>query len=66
MDFFKTTSKIILKTIFQSEKGGKKPFMFHPRLCKCKNHFKRETEGRFLPTWLLVKKEKKKVKDLIP
>lgn len=45
----------------------KKPFMFHPRLRKCKNNFRRETEGCFLPTWLLVKekKKKKKVKDLI-
>lgn len=38
--------------------------MFDPRLCECKNNFKIETEGHFLPTWLLLRKEKKKkVKD---
>lgn len=34
--------------------------MFHPRLCKCKNSFKTETERCFLPTWLSVRKKKKK------
>lgn len=34
--------------------------MFDPRLCECKNNFKIETEGHFLPTWLLLRKEKKR------